>query len=130
MALRRVTVLMSEEEYAQVRRNANHVPLSTWFRNLALGERKPREEANRISDVPRNAAIRADVGRESVPAGPTAKPAIPEARSRSVAARLKAQIPELKTANELPAPRGKVCAHGTAQGYACWQCGGKAQIEQ
>src|SRR5216683_253228 len=34
----RVTVLLSNEEYAEVRMRAGLVPLSRWFKNLALGE--------------------------------------------------------------------------------------------
>lgn len=42
MAHKRITVLLSEEEYAQVRNSAGLVPLSRWFKNLALGA-KTRE---------------------------------------------------------------------------------------
>ena len=116
MAVRRITVLLSEEEYTQVRSNAGLVPLSRWFKSLALGVKESRAKTNPIPDVQSQPAIRADVGRKPLPA--------------STVAALREQIPELKTANELPAKRARTCAHGTAQGYACWQCGGKAQIEQ
>jgi hypothetical protein len=73
-----------------------------------------RANTDSISDVQSQPAIRADARRKPLPA--------------STVAALREQIPELKTGNELP--RGRVCAHGTKQGYACWQCGGKAKIEQ
>ena len=37
MGLRRIAVLLSEQEYTQVRNMAGMVPLSRWFKNLALG---------------------------------------------------------------------------------------------
>lgn len=112
MATRRVTVLLSEHEYTQVRTSANGIPLSRWFRTLALAGKEAH--ASPLPDVQSKPAIRADERRESMP-------------SRSVIARLAVQIPGLKPASELPSKR--TCKHGKAKGFNCWQCGGLAQVE-
>lgn len=85
MAVRRITVLLSEEEYTQVRSNAGLVPLSRWFKSLALGVKESRAKTNPIPDVQSQPAIRADARRESVPT------------------RLAAAIPGLTTAAKLSA---------------------------
>jgi len=33
------------------------------------------------------------------------------------------------TEKEAPEKVGKICKHGTAKGYNCWQCGGLAVVE-
>lgn len=88
MNARRVTVLLSEEEYTQVRRNANLVPLSRYFKSLALGVKQANVAANPIPDVQSKPAIRADAGREFMPTRPTA-------------ARLAATISGVTTGNKL-----------------------------
>lgn len=42
MANRRITVLLSEEEYTQVRISAGLVPMSRWIKNVALNGAEPR----------------------------------------------------------------------------------------
>ena len=66
---------------------------------------------------------------------------------KPVVAALREKIPELTVAAELPArgldglpilgdksvptrTRVKTCVHGTERDWHCWQCGGKAKIEQ
>lgn len=106
-----VRVYFDATQYAQIEAKA-HGNVSAYLRDLAL--REEQSEASPIPDVRPTADVRSSARRESMP--------------NSVIASLREQMPELKTANELP--RGRVCAHGTKQGYACWQCGGKAKIEQ
>jgi hypothetical protein len=109
--VKRVTVLLTEEEYAQVRISAQNVPLSRWFKSLALNAKETNAEVDRIPDVPRNPAIRADRGRES-----TATSALD-------------RLPVLGE-RQAPAKRAtKTCVHGIAKGFNCWQCGGLAIVQ-
>ena len=39
--MKRVTVILSEKEYREVRTSAGLVPLSRWFKNLAIGGAEP-----------------------------------------------------------------------------------------
>jgi len=50
MAANRVVVLLSDEELVQVQERAGLVPLSAWFRALALGK-KPNKRAVQIEQL-------------------------------------------------------------------------------
>lgn len=130
--VKRVTVLLSEEEYAQVRISANKVPLSRYFKNLALGVKQANGETNRIPDMQSNSAIRAPIGRDTVPARIVAAldeqtsevPTASKTRGKRAIDRLPVLGEKLK-----PSASVKTCAHGIAKGFNCWQCKGLAKIE-
>jgi hypothetical protein len=50
MAANRVVVLLSDEELAEVQGKAGLVPLSAWFRALALGK-KPSKQAIQVEQI-------------------------------------------------------------------------------
>ncbi len=115
---KQVTVYLSAEEYAAIEALASG-NVSKYARKALLAgiQERPREPSA-IPDVQPELAIRTDGRRKSVP--------------NRIVASLREQIPELKTANELPAKSAhtvKRCAHGEAKGYHCWKCGGLAQVE-
>lgn len=60
---KRVSVLLSEQEYTQVRSKAGLVPLSRWFKSLALGKEEvaaiegKQAEDHRAEDMPKDEPI-------------------------------------------------------------------------
>ncbi len=73
MAANRVVVLLSDEELAEVQGRAGLVPLSAWFRALALGK-KPTKRAVAVEQIRASdpmAAERPDVqyGSDELPSG-------------------------------------------------------------
>ena len=74
MAANRVVVLLSDEELSQVQAKAGLVPLSAWFRALALGAKKPNKQAvhiEKLRALDPNAHNRPDVeyGSDELPSG-------------------------------------------------------------
>jgi hypothetical protein len=57
----RVQVVLSEEEYAEVQARAGLVPLSAWFRALALGAKKPSRAAAERPEI--------EYGSDELPSG-------------------------------------------------------------
>lgn len=105
---KRITVYLSAEEYAAIERRANG-SVSSYARKVLLAEEN--EQATPIPDVRPDAAIRPNVGRKPVPS--SALDRLPVMGER------------------LPAKSAaRTCKHGTAQGYRCWQCGGKANVSE
>lgn len=96
----RVSVLLNEAEYAEVKRKAGLVPLSAWFRNLANLGGEVRVENS--ADKP---AERTNTG--------GANPVRGSSRKVDSGAERKS---------------GRTCKHGTPKGDNCWQCGGLAQV--
>ena len=112
---KQVTVYLSAEEYAAIEALASGNVSKYARKALLAGIQERRREPSAIPDVQPEPAIRTDGRRKSVP--------------NRIVASLREQIPELKTANELPAKRTRVCAHGIDKGFHCWKCGGLAQVE-
>ena len=94
----RITVILNDDEYAEVRRRANLVPLSAWFRNLALGDRSVLERGE-LSEGNHGKAVR------------RSKPV--RLAERSVAAPGR--------------PEHSGCRHGKLAGELCVDCGGIIQ---
>ena len=71
---KRVTVLLEDDEYAQVRKSAGLIPLSRWFKSLALQslilgvvpKRESRAEDNPAQDLPRVGSVPAPERRAGV----------------------------------------------------------------
>lgn len=116
-ARKRITVYLSAEEYAAIEARANG-SVSSYARKVLLGDEK--HEANRVPDVQPSPAIRETSRRESVSDRDTSE----SASKKSVMDRLPV------VGQPVPAPKAnaRTCKHGTAQGYRCWQCGGKADV--
>ena len=116
-ARKRITVYLSAEEYAAIEARANG-SVSSYARKVLLGDEK--HEANRVPDVQPSPAIRETSRRESV-----------SDRDTSESASKKSVMDRLPSVGERHVARkgAKTCAHGTAQGYHCWQCGGKANVQ-
>jgi len=117
----RVAVYFTPFELSAIKKQAGDVPLSKWCKKKMLESmvvpsstkmpsstnvpKDTRDTVNRTSDLQPDLAIREDVGRESLPSVPT----LPSKSAKSPA---------------------RTCVHGTAQGYRCWQCGGKAKMNE
>jgi hypothetical protein len=113
----RLALYVTPFEMREIKKQAGDVPISKWCKKRVLESMTmpsstaiPKDtnvphdtKANPIPDMPSNAAVHADVGRDAMPAVPAPKPA--------------------KSAT-------RTCVHGTAQGYRCWQCGGKAKVNE
>jgi len=51
MAANRVVVLLNDDELADVQGKAGLIPLSAWFRALALGAKKPNKRAVQVEEL-------------------------------------------------------------------------------
>lgn len=103
-------MLLSAEEYATVRSKAGLIPLSSWFRNLALCEA--------TGDLVPIKNRRTVVESNKEPAAPFGDPLPPGTEIKSV---IEAVMPEAKPRKKL-----KQCSHGVNAGHHCWRCGGIA----
>jgi hypothetical protein len=110
----RVTVLLSDEEYTQVRSMAGLVPLSAWFRGLALNVGQVRTENRPVTERNEGKQIReAAVDRKSRPAD----------EKGSIA-------PSRLGGNPPPETKPRKCYHGVTEGFECYVCGGLAKVKE
>lgn len=112
----RTTVILTDAEYAEVKRRAGLVPLSRWFKELALGEFKDN------TGVPRNKPVRVAGRGVAAPERPANVAAGPYDEEGALPVSLPVEPTQ-------PIKR-RECDHGIMAGYHCWRCGGKAQVNK
>lgn len=102
---KRLVILLSGDELAELKSLAGDVPLAVWVRRRILrGEELATGQASARGT---------------------------DASGEVISRRLpKAGTPQKSIPAEVPAKRNvKTCSHGIERGYRCWQCGGLAVIE-
>ena len=123
---RRITVLLTAQEYEQVCTKAGLVPLSRWFRSLALNGAEPPMAVNTSLQGDSKSESAEKVAESTRSALPGLGSDAPELHSDAVV-----EIPPAPIESKLVTKRvgkGKTCEHGTKTGFRCWQCGGIAKI--
>lgn len=97
---KRISVIVTPEEYERIKSKAGRVPLSTWFRDLAL-------------QGPPSARYHLAEREES----PSKQPFIPSIEGND------------EVQPHWERPKQKTCTHGKGKGWNCGLCGGLAKIE-
>lgn len=132
-----VKVVFSDGEFEELRRQAGLVPMSRWIRVKVCGAAGPTPK------IPKKAAVGTEVTPEMVTA--ESRPLLRDAVEKFNASYFGYPLPpacQIEKVEEAvqaeyvehpshPKPKkSKTCAHGTEQGYNCWQCGGLARVEK
>jgi hypothetical protein len=108
---RRVTVILSIQEYNQFKEAAGLIPLSRWIKDQCINTMAIRLERKLVSDLDKfGEKLRHE------------KPPVSEPVTAPVSERKESAVVEEPASARTW--RQKSCEHGVMKGYRCWQCGG------
>jgi hypothetical protein len=110
---KRLTILLTKKERAELIARADLVSLSVWVRSLLFG--------------PQNHAVPEATAQSETSPPVTEEPITKERRATRRGNSVVKQIEDVT--HEVIRKSVSTCSHKTPKGHHCWQCGGKAKVE-